>query len=75
MRIRLLILFLSLVLINFTVAQTVKFSDEIKENKYAKYMRTLGADETGNIYVLRSNISLDTDRDRSGFKNTVYFLQ
>ncbi|MBK7570666.1 MAG: hypothetical protein IPI10_03235 [Bacteroidetes bacterium] len=75
MRIRLLILFISLVLINFTVAQTVKFSDEIKENKYAKYMRTLGADETGNIYVLRSNISLDTDRDKSGFKNRVYFLQ
>ena len=56
-------------------AQTLKFSDEIKENKNAKFMRTLGADENGNIYLLRSNLSLDTDRDRSGFKNRVYFLQ
>ena len=38
-------------------------------------MRVLGADENGNIYVLRSNISLETDRDRSGFKSRVYFLQ
>ncbi len=56
-------------------AQTLNFSDEIKENKNAKFMRTLGADENGNIYLLRSNLSLDTDRDRSGFKNRVYFLQ
>ncbi|MFZ7145510.1 MAG: hypothetical protein ACO1G6_09235, partial [Bacteroidota bacterium] len=56
-------------------AQTIKFSDEIKENKNARYMRVLGSDEEGNIYVLRSNISLETDRDRSGFKSRVYFIQ
>lgn len=56
-------------------AQTLKFSDEIKENKNARYMRTLGSDDDGNIYLLRSNISLETDRDRSGFRSRVYFLQ
>ena len=75
MKILLLTFFFVFGFVELTSAQTIKFSDEIKENKYAKYMRTLGADETGNIYVLRSNISLDTDRDKSGFKNRVYFLQ
>jgi len=67
-------LFLS-VFVELSSSQTIKFSEEIKENKNARYMRVLGSDEEGNIYVLRSNISLETDRDRSGFKSRVYFLQ
>lgn len=38
-------------------------------------MRILGADEEENFYVLRSNISLQTDRDRSGFRNRQYTVQ
>ena len=75
MRIIILTILLLSGCIKFSEAQTTRFSEEMKENKNARFMRVLGADELGNIYVLRSNISLETDRDRSGFKSRVYFLQ
>ncbi len=67
--------FFAVAIFNSSIAQVIKFSEEIKENRNAKFMRILGADENGNVYVLRSNISLETDRDRVGFKSRVYFLQ
>lgn len=75
MRIQFLAFLFIFCFVEYCSAQTVLFSDEVKENKYARYTRTLGSDENGNIYFLRSNMSLETDREKSGFKSRVYYLQ
>jgi hypothetical protein len=38
-------------------------------------MLILGENDDGNFFVLRSNMSLEHDRERSGFKNRTYLLQ
>lgn len=47
----------------------------MRDNKKTPYMRILGADEDGNFFLLRSNMSLDSDRDRTGFRNRYYELE
>ena len=47
--------------VELTSAQTIKFSDEIKENKYAKYMRTLGAD--AELEKTTAKISISTNKE------------
>ncbi len=56
-------------------SQTIRYSQELGENKNAKYMKILGSDEFENIYLLRSNLSLENDRERSGFRSREYYLQ
>lgn len=56
-------------------AQSVTWSQPLNDSKKVPYLRILGSDEEDNFYILRSNISLLTDRDRAGFRNKVYVLQ
>ena len=57
------------------LSQTVKWSQALQDNKKVPYLLILGENESGNFYVLRSNMSFDNDRERSGFRNRVYILQ
>ncbi len=75
MRNVLLTLFLLLICFLEVFSQTITYSQEIGENKNAKFMKILGADEFENIYLLRSNLSLENDRERSGFRSREYYLQ
>jgi len=56
-------------------AQTVKWSQVIESNKKIPYFLILGESDDGGFYVLRSNMSLEHDKQRSGFKNRTYVLQ
>lgn len=56
-------------------SQKVQWSIQMKENKKAPYLRILGADEDGNFFLLRSNISMETDREKSGFRSRYYELE
>lgn len=60
---------------SFASAQSVTWSQVINENKKVPFMRILGSDDNDNFYILRSNVSMQTDRDRSSFKNRLYVLQ
>ena len=60
---------------NSLFSQTIKWSQPLQDNKKFPHLLILGENESGNFYVLRSNISLENDRDRSGFRNRVYILQ
>jgi hypothetical protein len=64
-----------LALYSYSSAQTVKWSAQLQDNKKVPYLSILGAEDNGNFYVLRSNMSLDNDKERSGFRNRVYILQ
>lgn len=56
-------------------SQSIKWSSELKDNNKMQYMLILGANDEGNFYVLRSNMSLDNKNERSGFRNRSYMLQ
>jgi hypothetical protein len=58
----------------FSVGQTVSWSTNIAENKKTGFKQILGADETGDFFMLSSNISLESDREREGFRNRIYIL-
>ena len=60
---------------NSLFSQQIKWSQPLQDNKKFPYLLILGENESGNFYVLRSNISLDNDRERSGFRNRTYILQ
>ncbi|TAH41317.1 MAG: hypothetical protein EYC69_08505 [Bacteroidetes bacterium] len=54
--------------------QTVKWSKPVSDNSKLPYMKIMGASATG-IFVLRSNITFDNTKARSGFKTRKYLLQ
>ena len=56
-------------------AQSVKWSHPLQDNKKFPYLKILGEDENENFYVLKSNMSLEDDREHSGFRNRSYLLQ
>ncbi len=56
-------------------AQSVKWSQPLQDNKKSPYLKILGEDENENFYVLKSNMSLEDDREHSGFRNRSYLLQ
>ena len=56
-------------------SQTVKWSQPLQDNKKIPYLLILGENDKGNVYILRSNRSFDTDRDRYGSRNRTYILQ
>lgn len=72
-----LFLFIFLFALNASVSfsQKIKFSPELKENRNARFMKILGTDENENIFLLRSNLSLDSDREHSGLRAREYYLQ
>ena len=47
----------------------------MSDNKKAPFIRIMGSDPDDNFYILRSNISMNTGRDRSGFRSRNYILQ
>jgi hypothetical protein len=69
------IVFIVTLLCSSTNAQQVKFSQELRENRSLPYMKILGTDENENVFLLKSNLSLDSDRDHSGLRNREYYLQ
>lgn len=56
------------------LAREIKWSPTLPENAKFPYLKIIGGDDEG-FFVLRSNISLDTDRDRAGLRSRKYFLQ
>lgn len=52
-------------------AQTVKYASKNIDNNVYDFVKINGQDETG-FYLLQSNISFDTDRDKVGFRNRKY---
>jgi hypothetical protein len=76
MSLRSAFIFFSLLLLQVdTRAQTVKWSQPLLNNKKVPYLLILGEDYNENIYVLRSNLSLKNNKERSGFRNRTYQLQ
>jgi hypothetical protein len=72
MRWHLCIVFAFLCLPSFS--QTVSWSTNLQENKKTGYKLILGANDNGDFYMLSSNISLESDRDKEGFRNRIYLL-
>ena len=73
---RLLFSFLFFILFhNSLYSQSIKWSQPLQDNKKFPYLLILGENESGNFYILRSNISLDNNRERTGFRNRTYALQ
>ena len=66
--------FFSFFLINSLLAQTVKWSPVIQTNRKAEYMQILGATDNADFFLLRSNLSLENDRERAGIRNRLYIL-
>ncbi len=67
----LLLLFLSPSYISW--AQTVQISADNIDNNGFDYAKVIGQDEEG-VYILMSNLSLETSRDRFGLKSRKYEL-
>ena len=57
----------------FLNAQQIKWSQQLQDNRKLQYMRIIGSDDNG-FYILRSNISFESDRDRVSFRNRKYEL-
>jgi hypothetical protein len=55
-------------------AADMKWSQVLPDNPKFPYLKIIGGDDEG-FFVLRSNISLDTDRERAGLRSRRYFLQ
>lgn len=55
--------------------QQVKWSQPLQDNKKFPYLKILGEDDNENIFVLKSNLSLDNSRENAGFRNRSYLLQ
>jgi hypothetical protein len=68
MRFALLFIFSILVYSHAVIAQQVEMTTEGIDNDGFIEARVIGQDEDG-IYVLESNLSLDTEKDRYGFKS------
>ncbi len=70
------VLFSSLLFLmsSFLHAQTVTWSAPVSDNSKVPYMKILGSESSG-FYVLRSNLSLDHSKNRSGLKARRYLLQ
>ncbi len=67
----LLILFLSSSFPSW--AQSVQISADNIDNNGFDYAKVIGQDEEG-VYILMSNLSLETSRDRFGLKSRKYEL-
>ena len=55
--------------------QVVKWSQPLVNNKKVPYLVILGQNEEENFFVLRSNMSLESDKEHSGFRNRTYQIQ
>ncbi|HRH66042.1 MAG TPA: hypothetical protein PLU53_07080 [Bacteroidia bacterium] len=55
-------------------SQGVRWSQPMTDNSKYPYLKIIGSDGDG-FFVLRSNLSLNSTRDRSGFKSRKYFIQ
>lgn len=69
-----LFLGLSLALSQSTYAQSIKWSKPVSDNSKLPYMKIMGSG-VNSFYVLRSNLSFDNTKARSGFKTRKYLLQ
>ncbi|MBK6444076.1 MAG: hypothetical protein IPF81_01830 [Bacteroidetes bacterium] len=67
-------LFMMLFFSGVVSSQTVRWSQPMLDNNKFQYLKIIGSDGDG-FFVLRSNISLNSVRDRSGFKNRKYLMQ
>ena len=56
------------------MSQKVRWSQPMADNSKFGYLKIIGSDGDG-FYVLRSNLSLSSTKDRSGFKSRKYLLQ
>ncbi|HNP99980.1 MAG TPA: hypothetical protein PKK99_13055, partial [Bacteroidia bacterium] len=69
------LLALSFIIVSNTVfAQKVHWSQAMVDNSKYPYLKIIGSDGEG-FFVLRSNLPLNSSRERSGFKSRKYFLQ
>jgi hypothetical protein len=55
-------------------AQSIEWSRPVSDNSKMPYMKILGSSLNG-FYVLRSNLSFDNTKARSGFRSRKYLLQ
>lgn len=60
--------------IELTNAQDIQWSKPVSDNSKMPFMKILGSGSTG-FYVLRSNLTFDNTKSRSGFKSRRYLLQ
>jgi hypothetical protein len=56
------------------ISQSIQWSAPLSDDKRMPYLKILGADDEG-YFILRSNFSFLSDRDRSLFKSRKYDLQ
>ena len=66
-----LLLFLSSLFYCYLNAQTVKHASKNIDNSTFDFLKIAGQDDDG-FFLLQSNISFDTDRDKVGFKSRKY---
>ena len=55
------------------IAQTATWSSPFTDDKKMQYLKIIGTDDEG-FYILRSNLSLDNDKDHFGFRSRKYAL-
>jgi hypothetical protein len=60
--------------LNGALSQTIKWSAPINTDKNMPYLKILGADDEG-YFILRSNFSFSSDRDRSFFTKRKFNIQ
>jgi len=77
-KMKFILLFISLFLacspLQLCHAQEIKWSKPVSDNSKMPYMKIMGAGSNG-FYVLRSNLTFDNTKARSGFKSRKYLLQ
>ena len=69
-----LVVFFSISMLPSALCQSVRWSQPMADNSKYGYLKIIGSDGDG-FYVLRSNLSLSSTKDRSGFKSRKYLLQ